>query len=354
MLPMRAHLNDVVRVTNQAESRFGYLRLDKNENLIKFPEEFVARLRQQVTSEFVSAYPEVGPLYEQLASRLGCKEKNLYLSSGSDQAIKAVFEVFVDPGDRVAILHPTYAMFYVYNRIFQGELIEIGYSEGLGLDAGDVLRVLVEKRPRLICIANPNSPTGTIISPEGIKEIITTAGQQGTVVLMDEAYYYYYPISAVELIKDNPYLVVTRSFSKAIGLAAARLGVAIGHEEMIDCLHRVRPMYETNAFALKFAEMVINEPSLIENNVRQTLEAKAYLEQELDKMEIKYLKSFANFVLIDAGSFDNSKKIVSQFHERKILIGGGFKPPLDRYIRTSIGGRKDMQRFLEVFKEVVV
>lgn len=352
MLPIRTHLKDVVRLRNPADSRMGYLRLDKNENLIDLPEEFVTRLRRELTGEFISSYPELGSLYELLAKWLGCKTDNLYVAAGSDQAIKAVFEVFVDPGDRVAILHPTYAMFSVYAQIFQGRLIQITYPEGLGLCTDDVLKVLVEQRPKLLCIANPNSPTGTILEPEGIQEIVRTAGRQNAIVLLDEAYYYYYPVSAIDMIKQYPHLVVTRSFSKAAGLAAGRLGIAVGHETMVECLLKVRPMYETNAFAAKFAEMLLSDHSIIENNVKKTLEGKALLERGLDSMGISYMKSFTNFVLIEVGSADRSRDIVKQLRDKKILISGGFNPPLERYIRTSVGGEKEMMQFLEGLKEV--
>lgn len=353
MLPAKKHLKDLQRIQNPG-ARAAYLRLDKNENIVGFDKEFVDSLRKEITSDFLTTYPEVHTLYQKIARWLGCQPENIYVTAGSDAAIKAVFEVFVEPGDAVALLSPTYAMFYVYTRMFQGRLIEIGYKAGLSLSTEDVLKVTTEQKPKLICIANPNSPTGTILPPEGIKNIIDVAASQNSIVLLDEAYYLFYPTSFIDLIDDYPNLVITRTFSKAIGLASARLGFAAGHADTIECLQKVRPIYETNAFAIRFAELIIDSPQIIEQNIQETMEGKKYLEDELDKLGIPYFKSYANFMLIDVGSFDRSVQLGNALYQNKILIKSGFKyNVLRNCIRITIGSVKQMEFFVEKFKEAL-
>ena len=351
MIPVKEHLKHLRRTQNPV-ARAGYLRLDKNESIIGFEKELVASLRKEITSDFLTAYPEVNTLYQKIARWLGCTQENIYITAGSDAAIKAMFEVFVEPGDAVALLSPTYAMFYVYTKMFQGRLIEIHYKEGLSLSAEDILDVIYKHRPKLICIANPNSPTGTILPQEDLKNVVDVAARQNSVVLLDEAYYLFYPISSIDLIYDYPNLVITRTFSKAMGLASARLGFAAGHTDIIKYLQKVRPVYETNAFAIRFAELILDSPDLIEKNVRETMRGKKYLEDELNKLGIPYFKSYTNFILIDVGSFERSVQIGDALYQKKILIRSGYNDDVLRNcIRVTIGSVKQMEFFKEKFKE---
>ncbi len=285
MIPIKEHLKSLERVQNPAEKRIEFLRLDKNESILGFSPEFMDILRREITPDFVNTYPEIDSLYDKIAGWVGCHRDNIYITAGSDAAMKSTFEAFVELGDKVALLSPTYAMFYVYTDMFQGELIEIRYKEGLSLSAEDVLRVVERHIPKLICIANPNSPTGTILPQEGLRDIIESAVKGNTIILIDEAYYLYYPKTVIDLINDYPNLIVTRTFSKAMGLASVRLGFAAAHPEIIKCLQKVRPMYETNAFAVKLGEMVLDNLPIVENNLAEFRKGKTFLENELDNIE---------------------------------------------------------------------
>jgi len=353
MIPAKKHLRDLLRVRNPV-ARARYLRLDKNENVLGFEEEFVEKLRQEITSDFLTTYPEVDSLYQKIAQWIGCNRENIYITAGSDAAIKSVFEVFVEPGNTVALLSPTYAMFYVYTQMFQARLIEIRFKKGLFLSAEDILKVIYEHRPKLICIANPNSPTGTILAQEDLGEIIDVAFKQNTIVLLDEAYYLYYPVSSIDRIYDHPNLVVTRTFSKAMGLASVRLGFTVAHSDTTKYLHTVRPMYETNAFAVRFAELVLDNMHLVEKNLEGVRKGKEYLEKELDGLGIPYFKSCANFILIDVGSFEKSIELGNALYQKKILIGSGFKDEvLQNCIRVTIGNVEQMKFFVEKYYEIL-
>jgi len=353
MLPVKEHLKKLERVPNPAETRHKFLRLDKNENILGFPPEFMAILRREITPDFVNTYPELDALYEKIARWVGCHRENIYITAGSDAAIKATFEVFVEPGDKVALISPTYAMFNVYVPMFRGQLIEVSYKAGLSLSGEDILKVLGENRPKLMCLANPNAPTGTVLPLGDLKNIIVVAQEQDTVVLVDEAYYLYYPETVINLINDHPNLIVTRTFSKAMGLASVRLGFAATHLETIKYLQKVRPMYETNAFAVKLGELVLDNLYIVERNLKELRQGKKYLENELDKMSIPYFKSYTNFLLIDVGSFERSVQVRKGLYERNILIKGGFHDSvMKKYVRVTLGNIEQMKFFVDSFKEV--
>jgi len=354
ILPIKEHLADLERVKNPAATRFGYLRLDKNENTVGFPRKFIEKLKDVIDSDFLTAYPEPGFLYRKIAEWFGCGEENVYVTAGSDAGIKAVFEVFVKKGDTVVLLDPTYAMFYVYTGMFQGNLVKIRYGKDLSLSAEDIVKAINKNMPKLVCIANPNSPTGTILPSEDIEKIVDTAACAGSIILLDEAYYPYYPVSSSGLIRRYSNLVVTRTFSKAMGLASTRLGFAAGQSGIIESLHKVRPMYETNAFAVKFAELILDNYHLVEEGISEVNKAKMYVEDQLSDLKIPYFKSYANFMLIDAGSPEDAVKIKNVLYSRKILIKAGFDDEaLKSCIRISIGSVSQMEHFMKNFVEVL-
>ncbi len=353
MTPVKEHLKSLERIQNPVETRTKFLRLDKNESILGFPAEFMDILYREITPDFVNTYPEIGPLGERIAGWVGCRRENIYITAGSDAAIKSTFEVFVEPGDKVALLSPTYAMFYVYTNMFQGQLIEIRYKEGLSLTTEDVLSVMERHTPKLICIANPNSPTGTILPQTGLRDIIESAAGSEIIILIDEAYYLFYPETVINLINDYPGLIVTRTFSKAMGLASVRLGFAAAHSETIRYLQKVRPIYETNAFAVKLGELILDNLYIVEKNLEEFRKGKEFLEKELDKMGIPFFKSYTNFLLINIGTLERSVQIVNALYKRNILIKGGFQDSeLKKCIGVTIGNIKQMKFFMENFKEV--
>lgn len=345
---MKPNLIKLERIPNVAFERKEFLRLDKNENLVPFPETFLNKVRTAITADFISSYPVLASLYERIAKWLGCAKENIYITAGSDAAIKSVFEISVDPNDKILILHPTYAMYYVYSHMFQAKLLKVEYDKNFSLSVEQILKCIRKDKPKLICIANPNSPTGTVIPFEQLKEIIKTASKVSATILIDEAYYLYYPHSVAMLINKFQNLIVTRTFSKAFGFAAARLGFAIACKDMIANLQKVRPMYETNSFAVLLAKLVLDNFKFVRSSTKETLKGRRFLEDELDKMGLKYYNSFCNFLVIDVGSYKKSYEIVSFMKKHRILIGGAHKHPcLETCIRITAGPKKDMRLFLD-------
>lgn len=339
-------ISSLHRVPNETVDRLEYLRLDKNENIVGFSDEVLDDFRKLITSDFITAYPDSYPLYQKLAGSLGVSPKQLYLASGSDGAIKSVFEVYVDIGDEVLLISPTYAMFFVYAKMFQARLVEVFYDEQLHLSAEQILAKL-SPVTRLICIANPNSPTGTVLSQQEIQRVIETARANGTLVLIDEAYYQYHGESAIGLLDRYDNLILTRTFSKAMGLASARLGFVVSAEGVIADLFQSRPLYEVNAFAVRLGLYLLDHPQLVFDHVEQIIKAKAFLEQALCEIGLMVRESHANFVLIHVGGRERAAKIVEWMRRERILIKGGFREPcLQPFVRITLGSVSQMECFV--------
>lgn len=352
ILPKKT-LKNLVRLENSKDSRLGYLRLDKNENLIPLGEDFLDLVKSKIDEDLISSYPEVYSLYQKISDWTGVNLDQIYVSAGSDGAIKALFEVFVEAGDEVIALHPTYAMYYVYSEMFGANLKKIEYEADLTLDHNKIIQSITGKT-RLICIANPNSPTGTIIEKSDLISIIKYAQEKDALVVIDEAYYMYYPETFISDVLSFSNLVVTRSFTKAMGLASARLGFAVSSPYITGCLKKVRPIYEVNSFSVLLGKLIIDNEDIALRNMELFNEGKQYLLNSLDLIGLKFFDTYANFVLIDVETRARALKIKKELYKKKILINAGYTNiPLDRCIRVSISENKYMQIFVNSLSEVL-
>ena len=237
-IPPKQHLLQLDRIVDSSLDQEQFLRMDKNENLKKFSEETIQGIRKMISSNFLTAYPEVSPLYSKLAECLNIPREQIYLSAGSDAGIKAVYEVYVDSEDEVIVIHPTYAMYYVYSKMFNAQLIKIDFDEKLFLPPERIIDK-ISPATKLVCIANPNSPTGTVLVIKDLERIIKVASENGALVLIDEAYYQFWGYSVIDLVSAYENLIVIRTFSKALGLASVRLGYVVSTPEIISHLFRM-------------------------------------------------------------------------------------------------------------------
>ncbi|SVC99088.1 uncharacterized protein METZ01_LOCUS351942, partial [marine metagenome] len=175
-LSPKKHLLELDRVIDKNLDRDKFLRMDKNENLKGFSKEIIQDIQKMISSDFLTAYPEVGPLYNKLAEHLNIPREKIYLTSGSDAGIKAVYEVYVDSGDEVVVINPTYAMYHVYSKMFDAQLVKVDFDENLALPPGRIIEK-ISPATKLVCIANPNSPTGTILPIQDLEKIIKVASK---------------------------------------------------------------------------------------------------------------------------------------------------------------------------------
>jgi len=342
MIRPKLHLSEIYRTPPDKLNRSEYLRLDKNEQIEDIDKKLLMEILGKITPEFLSTYPLTYQLYEKLSKVYGIDQENIILSAGSDAAIRLVFDVFVDKGDEIILLDPTFAMYEVYGKLYGARIKKIIYDSNLSLSIDNIVNSINENT-KLIAIANPNSPTGTIIEPEDILKILEKANKIGAAVLVDEAYYYYYKTTAADFIKDFDNLIVTRTFSKAFGMASIRLGFALAQSNTIDYLRKFRPMYEVNAFAILFGSAVLENMDLMERSVLKANEGKEYLTKEMKKLGLKTFKSYANFVLIEVGE-KNSDPLARYMYERGILIKGGYPHiALKKCIRISLGDVPQMK-----------
>lgn len=238
------------------------LWLDKNENTDPILQAVVFRALAEMDPLAVATYPDATPFYYKLAEYLEVSHRSLVLGQGSDGVIGVVFRAFIKPGDAVLLTQPTYAMYQVYADMSGAATVALEYragENGPSLESRAVIEHIRKSRPKLICLPNPDSPTGTVIAPDELRDIIRTALDVGSLILVDEAYYPFYSHTVVPWINEFPNLIVVRTFSKAWGITGLRLGYGIARPNIVAMLQKFRPNYEANTMALAIAQRMITD-----------------------------------------------------------------------------------------------
>ena len=285
--------------TKAARDTSGVLALDKNENLDPLYHAVIEQVMAGIPVRAALEYPECAPYYHELAAYLGVGADNLLFTHGSDGAIRLVFEAFVSPGDKVLQTDPSFAMYPIYTRMYGGRVAALEYHPS---DAGPVLTCdhicerLAEEKARLLCLPNPDSPSGTIFPAAEIKRIVEAADAVGTVVLIDEAYYPFSDVTVMPLIADHDNLVVTQTFAKAWGLAGLRIGFAAAHPSMAKVLHKVRPMYEVGTVALAAVSGVLKHADAMTASAARANAGKRHFIDRMAASGIRTLDCSGNFV----------------------------------------------------------
>lgn len=281
------------------------LWLDKNEN----PDRNLAAVVREVIAglppEAHLSYPDLAPLYQKLARHAGVGAENLLLSPGSDGAIRAVFETFVSPGETVVLTAPTFAMYPVYGRIFGARVVSVEYEpskSGPLLPAEVLIEAIARERPRLVCLPNPDSPTGTVFALSDLDRIVAAAGQAGAVMLVDEAYYPFHPETAVPLIAWHPHLVVVRSTGKAWGMAGLRIGYAVADARVAATMHKARPMYEVGTFSAAVFDGMLDRHAEVIASVRRLQAGKAEFLNAMEALGFAVFRGAGNFCHVAFGA----------------------------------------------------
>ena len=187
MIEPKANVKKLSRLKDFGNDRLGLVRLDKNERTTPFDAVVFKEMMAGIQSEHLTMYPDQTPLYKKLAAFHRLDEKQTLVTAGSDAAIKMIYETYIQKGDEVVFLDPTYAMIEVYADLFEAIKVKVGYSADLELDFSRLLDSVSDKT-RAVFIANPNQPTGTLLSDEQFRLILEKTAKTKTLLIMDEAY----------------------------------------------------------------------------------------------------------------------------------------------------------------------
>ena len=331
------------------------LWLDKNENSDKLLAAETKKLFNQITAEVIFSYPDLSSLYKKLAKNLKLNPKNLLLTAGSDAGIKTVFETFVNKGDVVLRTNPTFAMYSVYSKIFNTKEILLNYektNQGPKIDLKNIIKILLEKKPKLICLPNPDSPTGHSFSLAEIEILLKKALKVGSLVLIDEAYYPFYLFSSKKFIKKFSNLIITRTTAKAWGLAGLRVGYVLSSANIIKEMHKVRPMYEINNVGAELFKKCLDKKSLVKTSVSRLLKGKKYFKKEMLNLGFDvFKKEEGNFIHVN---FKNHKqKILKKLSERVYFRHNESHKSIKNFSRFTLTSKENFKKVTNIIKKTI-
>jgi len=347
MLKPRRAILEMAPYSPPSSGREGKIRLDFNENTVGCSPKVVSFLAAHFSTERLTIYPEYEETRRALSRYFGLPESCFTLCNGTDEAIQVLVHTYVGEGDRVLVCHPSYAMYRFYAQVAGARVEEIPYRTGdlafpleelLGATGPDV---------RAVLISNPNNPTGTAI---GIPEIVRILDAcPGAAVLIDEAYFDFYGVTALGLLETYPNLFVSRTFSKAHGLAALRVGVLFSREENVAYLRKGQSPYSVNALAALAVRAAVEDREYLENYVRQALAARELLYEGFRRRGIRFWPSQGNFVLFDAGA--RAVEIRDALRARGVLVRDR-SYELPGTVRVTAGTPAQVERFFSALDEV--
>ncbi|UMZ74840.1 histidinol-phosphate transaminase [Natranaerofaba carboxydovora] len=329
------------------------MNLSSNENPLGPSRQAVKAMQEAITS--VHLYPDGNStdLKNALSRHLGVDKENLLFGNGSDELIKLIAETFIEPGDNVNVCDPSLLEYHFAAYLMSGELVKIPLDE-MACNLEKILHSITDDT-KLIYISNPYNLTGTIYTQKDLERFIKRVPSD-VVVVCDEAYIDYCNDeecgSGITLIDKYPNLVVLRTFSKLYALAGLRLGFAIANKEMISMLQRVREPFNVNRIAQAGAIASLKDRKHIEKTKKCTWRGLKFYYRNLPEIDLGYVKSQANFILIDLKS-RNDEIITENLFRKGILVKSGTSIGLKGYIRVTIGLMHQNYAVISALKEVI-
>lgn len=344
-LPVRKAILNRRTYEAPAEGRSDKLRLDFNENTTGCSPA-VRRALARLTTRQLAMYPEYQAHTQRIARHLGVRPEELLLTNGGDDALRFFFDAFVDSGSSILICEPTFPMYRYYAEIYGARISVLRYGREMDFPLEGVLAAL-RKNPRVLFIANPNNPTGTLLQKEEVRRILKAATH--TVVVMDEAYAEFSGFSVVRWINKYPQLFVARTFSKVAGLAALRLGAVIACKQSLALVRRAMPPFPVNLAALVAAEAALNDAPTMRRYVLQVQRLRKWFATELSSFGVKTYPSAGNFLLANFGL--SGPPLFRSLEKRGILLRDRSKDMGAGFARITIGTESEMRRLLKAIRK---
>ena len=317
-------------------------KLDANERSAKLP----VQVQREINRRFIEVesrrYPDMGAvsLRRMLAVFYGLPLEQVTLGNGSSELIAAVCSAFGGPGRTIAYQWPSFSMYPIYAAMADSPVVAAPLDADFQLSVATALETVTKSEAKLLILCNPNNPTGTVTPPEVLREIIR---QALCPVLVDEAYHEYCGETSLSWLGEFPNLMVARTFSKAFGLAAARVGYLLASKEISAAIGKRLLPYHMNSYSLASAEACFFSRDLVMQEVRRTAIRRDDMRSELLKIQgVEVFPSATNFLLLRVAEPDSLCKILS---EQGIGVRNlSYNPELAGCVRVTVGNSAENKK----------
>jgi histidinol-phosphate aminotransferase len=291
-------------------------------------------------------------LRRKLAERLGVPMEEIILGSGSTDIIELVARTFLTSADDVITARQSFVMYTLAVQEMNSLMIYVPLKH----DAYDLEAILDSLTPRtkVIFLANPNNPTGTMVKAEEIDQFLKQLPSQ-IITVLDEAYYEYVQdpeySHSLEYVRQRKHVIVLRTFSKIYGLAGLRVGYGIAHPDLVNCLNKVRSPFNTTSVAQAAALAALDDEEHVKRSIQSNKLGYEYLVSELNRLGVRFVPSVTNFTLVDVRR--DSLETYQRLLERGVIVR-----PLKSYgfptaLRVTIGTPQENAKFIRALEEVL-
>jgi histidinol-phosphate aminotransferase len=300
----------------------------------------------------LNRYPDGGCFYlkERLAKKIGVKPDNLIIGNGSNEIIELVIRTFLRPGEDVVMGSPSFAVYPLAVPAAGGKAIQVSLKN-LTHDL-DAMADAVTERTKIIFIANPNNPTGTIVTKKQLDKFCERLPSD-VVLVLDEAYYEFvtdseFP-SSLDYLKKGANVVILRTFSKIYGLAGLRIGYGIASEALNRYMNKVRQPFNVNSLAQIAAMAALDDEEHLKKSQKNNIDGLDFLFNEVKAMGFECVPTQANFFLMKVGK---GKEIYDALLRQGVIVRPMGSYGLDEYIRVTVGLPEENKRFVETLKKI--
>lgn len=330
-------------------------KLNQNESPFDFPSELKRQVLERVAGQPWQRYPGFAPpeLLARLAQHYGWVAEGVLVGNGSNELIQSTLSVALGAGDRVVAPSPTFSLYRLLTTVLGGRYVPVPLDEDFVFDVDRLIEAAQRESARVIVLNSPNNPTGSAL-PEGAVERILSRTE--ALVVCDEAYQDFGGPSALRLLSHSSRLVVLRTFSKALGLAGLRFGLALAHPAVAREIAKGKLPYNVNLMTLAAARTALDHAPMLAARTREVIEVRERFVARLVKVPgLTVYPTAANFVLI------RSLRLPAKELFRRLLDDYGIlvrdvsdSPQLSQCLRVSIGTSEDMDVVISALEEIVI
>ncbi len=326
-------------------------KLNQNENPFDLPEMTKRRVLEQAQHLPWQRYPvnDSPAIKERLAKLYGLSPRQFLLGNGSNQLLQTLLSACLQKGDRVLFCPPTFGLFEIFTSLYDGQPCTVPWPANQAIPREEILKTLIEKKPKLVLLCSPNNPTGAEFDLHLVREISALAPG---LVLIDEAYAEFSEQSFLPLLKEYQNLIISRTFSKAYSMAGLRLGYFIAHESVIAQLAKINLPYNINLLTELIACEVLNDIQILNRHIQYIKQERQRMYQQLQQLpQLNVYPSAANFLLF---SHPRCNALIAFLQQHGVLIRDvGKYPFLENHARVTIGTLEENTLFYNTLVEFI-
>ncbi len=328
------------------------IKLASNENAYGPSPKALSALKKSLS--MINRYPDAQGFYlkRRLAKEFGLVAENFVLGNGSDELIDVVMKTLLEPDENIVTSEATFLEYEIIAQVLDRQ-VKKAPLRYFKYDLGAMLK-LVDKKTKIVFIANPNNPTGTYVTKFELADFLDALPEK-VVVVLDEAYDTFidvddYPDS-LSYLRRRKKVVILRTFSKAYGLAGLRLGYCIAPQELAAYFERMRQPFNVNLLAQVAGLAALDDRDFLKKTRRLTLVEKDFIYRELSKLGLAYVPSVANFILVDVER--NGVDVFKALLKFGVIVRDMQQYGFKNFIRVTIGTRNENERFIRVLRKVL-